>query len=240
MSDLKSSGERLDGGEIGLMLLAFGSGSTDVTAFLKLGNVFTSAMTGNMALLGIAIGQGNMFAALQTFAALVGFIVGAATATAICDLRGERVPVASVLRPLFLLEASCLGGFAAAWSLMRHPLEKVALLGLIIASAAGMGIQSVAARKINAPGISTIVFTSTLTSIVMSVTGLAVRRSNSAVLPFSTKRQIGVLVAYGFGALMTGLLDRSTDGLTVWIPLAVVLTALGCYELTWRPERSGS
>lgn len=231
MTDINSSGERLDVRDIALALLALASGSTDVTAFLKLGNVFTSAMTGNTALLGIAIGHGSLAAASQSFSALVGFILGAAAATAIGDLRGDRIPLPSVLRRLLLLEALFLGGFAAAWSLIGHPVEGVALYGLIMASAAGMGIQSVVARKINAPGISTIVFTTTLTSIVMSVTGTVVRRSDRATLAFSTKRQIGIFLAYGFGVVLAGALDWSGVGLVVWIPLAVVLCSLGCYEL---------
>src|SRR5207248_2781010 len=130
---------------------------TDVTAFLKLGNVFTSAMTGNTALLGIAIAHGSMLAASQSLSALLGFILGAATATAICDRRGDKIAMPSVLRPLLLLETLCLGGFAATWTVVGHLVEDAFLYGLIISSAAGMGIQSVAARKINSPGISTIV-----------------------------------------------------------------------------------
>jgi uncharacterized membrane protein YoaK (UPF0700 family) len=240
MTDINSLGERLDVRDFGLALLALASGSTDVTAFLKLGNVFTSAMTGNTALLGIAIGHGSMLAASQSFSALVGFILGAATATAICDLRGDKIPMPSVLRPLLLLETLCLGGFAATWSLVGRPVEDASLFLLIIASAAGMGIQSVAARKINSPGISTIVFTSTLTSIVMSMASTVVRRSNRVKLPFVTQRQIGIFLAYGFGSVLAGMLDWSGVGLIVWIPLAAVLCALGCYELAWRLERSGS
>jgi uncharacterized membrane protein YoaK (UPF0700 family) len=52
---------------------------------------------------------------------------------------------------------------------------------LILLSAAGMGIQSVAARRINLPGIPTVVFTSTLTSIVMAATETILRR---AAFPF--------------------------------------------------------
>ncbi len=238
MTDINSLGERLDVPDIGLALLALASGSTDVTSFLKLGTVFTSAMTGNTALLGIAIAHGSMVAALQSLSALLGFILGAATATAICDLRGEKMP--SVLRSLLLLETLCLGGFAATWTLVGHPVEDASLYGLIMASAAGMGIQSVAARKINSPGISTIVFTSTLTSIVMSVAGTVVRRSDRRALPFGTKRQIGIFLAYGFGSVLAGMLDWSGVGLIVWIPLAAVLGALACYELAWRLQRSGS
>src|SRR5215475_13863369 len=63
---------------MGLVLtaLAMASGVTDVASFVTLGNVFTSAMTGNAALLGIALSQGRTLLALHSFAALVGFTAG--------------------------------------------------------------------------------------------------------------------------------------------------------------------
>ena len=45
---------------LSLVFLSLASGCTDVLSFLKLGNVFTSAMTGNTALLAIALGQGQV------------------------------------------------------------------------------------------------------------------------------------------------------------------------------------
>jgi Protein of unknown function (DUF1275) len=45
---------------LGLASLSLASGCIDVLSFLKPGDVFTSAMTGNAALLAIAIGQGSV------------------------------------------------------------------------------------------------------------------------------------------------------------------------------------
>ena len=58
---------------LGLASLSLASGCTDVLSFLKLGNLFTSTMTGNTALLAVAIGGGQLFAALRslTVAAVV-------------------------------------------------------------------------------------------------------------------------------------------------------------------------
>jgi hypothetical protein len=44
-------------------MLGFASGSMDALAFFNLGEVFPSAMTGNTALLGLALGQGDVIAA---------------------------------------------------------------------------------------------------------------------------------------------------------------------------------
>ncbi|WP_254892651.1 DUF1275 family protein, partial [Acidithiobacillus thiooxidans] len=59
-------------------LLSATSGGADIVAFLKFHMVFTSAMTGNLALFGIAVGQGRLLSATHSLAALLDFIVGIA------------------------------------------------------------------------------------------------------------------------------------------------------------------
>src|ERR671918_41811 len=73
----------IDTSHLSLVFLSLASGCTDVLSFLRLGNVFTSAMTGNTALLAIALGQGQLFAAMRSLMALIGFIIGIAVATAL-------------------------------------------------------------------------------------------------------------------------------------------------------------
>jgi uncharacterized membrane protein YoaK (UPF0700 family) len=63
MAGVDSPKERVDWGDVGLALLGFASGSMDALAFFNLGEVFPSAMTGNTALLGLALGQGHLIAA---------------------------------------------------------------------------------------------------------------------------------------------------------------------------------
>jgi Protein of unknown function (DUF1275) len=45
--------------DFGLGLISIGAGCTDVTAFLKLGELSTSVITGNTALLAVALGGGR-------------------------------------------------------------------------------------------------------------------------------------------------------------------------------------
>ncbi|CAG4910809.1 unnamed protein product [Acidocella sp. C78] len=61
----------LTAADLTLAALAFVSGSADIFAFLKFHDVFTSAMTGNTALLGLALGQGHILAAQRSLAAPV-------------------------------------------------------------------------------------------------------------------------------------------------------------------------
>jgi len=216
--------------DFGLGLLALASGGSDVMSFLMLGNTFTSAMTGNTALLAIAIGQGQLVSALLSFLALIGFVFGVVVATTIYNPSDGAVR--TVLRPLFLLEIACLAGFVAAWYFVDRQAQGLGLDALILLSATAMGVQAVAARHINAPGINTIVFTSTLVSIVMSVTGAVARPSLHPPVGRNTLRQIGIFFAYGLGGLAAAFVAWRHIPVIQWIPLVAVLAAIMCCELT--------
>jgi uncharacterized membrane protein YoaK (UPF0700 family) len=223
--------------DVALTALALGSGVTDVTSFLTLGDVFTSAMTGNAALLGIALSQGRILSAMHSFSALLGFTLGASVAAPMyLRRRPNRPGRVGVIRPLLLTEILCLGVFAATLTFVGPPAEGIALYALILLSAIGMGVQGVAARHINSPGINTIVFTSTLISIVISLTGTLTRRSGSDKVHYDTKRQIGMFLAYGFGALLAGILAGPALPVLAWIPMVAILTALACCEAAVRAE----
>src|SRR6266571_5186770 len=114
------------------------SGVTDVATFLVLGDVFTSAMTGNTALLGIALSQGRILSATRSFSALLGFTLGAAVA-ALIYLRRRRDRPAGIeeIRPLLWTEIFCLGVFAVILTFAGRPDEAIALYALILLSAIG-------------------------------------------------------------------------------------------------------
>lgn len=185
---------------LGTAFLAIASGSSDVIASLVLGQVFASvlgqvfasAMTGNTALLGIAINESNLLAASKPFTPLFGFVIGAAFASAIYSpgVPATRQPV--VLRTLLLLEIGCLGAFAIVWQMADNPTKGLTLYGLILLCSIGMGIQGIAAKSINVPGVSTIVFTSTLAGIVLSVTEILLRRRSGVDFRSATKVQVAI------------------------------------------------
>ncbi len=73
--------------------LTFGSGATDVSAFTRLGGVFTSVMTGNIVFFGLAAAERSVSLATHTTVAIAGYIVGVAVATWVLHgfrVRGER------------------------------------------------------------------------------------------------------------------------------------------------------
>jgi uncharacterized membrane protein YoaK (UPF0700 family) len=216
---------------LGMALLAISSGSADVVAFLLLGQVFASAMTGNAALLGIALSDGNLLKASQPASALLGFAAGAAFASIIDSPAQPALRQSTRVRALLLLEAGCFVGFAILWSTTGHPAESVTHYGLILACSFGMGIQGIAAKCINAPGVNTIVFTSTLVAIISSATQILLRREDTPALRSATIFQVFVFAAYGAGAVIAGLLYWSDFSYLVWLPAAAIIAGFACYEV---------
>ena len=77
---------------------SFAAGSMDAIGFLTLGNVFTSAMSGNAILLGLALGQGRISAATHSLAAFVGYVVGVVAATLPLQMPKHGIERALALR----------------------------------------------------------------------------------------------------------------------------------------------
>jgi uncharacterized membrane protein YoaK (UPF0700 family) len=235
MVDVVSPKEQVDSGDVGLALLGFASGSMDALAFFNLGQVFPSAMTGNTALLGLALGQGHVIAASRPLAAFAGFLAGAAAAAASVDLWLKKLPAPRAVCWLLALEACLLAAFALESQFIDWPIAGGGLYGLIVVASSGMGIQSVAARLVGRSGITSVVFTSTLTSIVTSATEAMLRAPHR--LPFAAKRQIGIFLIYGVGAAIAGFLASHRASIA-FLPFMAVVGAVGFH---WRAgQKNGS
>ena len=231
ITDVDAPKEHVDSVDVSLALLGFASGSMDALAFFNLGEVFPSAMTGNTALLGLTLGQGHLIAASHPFVAFAAFIAGAAAASASVVLWFDKLPAPRTVSWLLALEACLLAAFALAWQFIDHPIAGAGLYALIVVASSGMGIQSVAARLVGRSGITTVVFTSALTSIVTSVTEAMLRRPHR--LPFTTMRQIGMFLIYGVGAGICGLLALQGTWIA-FLPFLAVIAAVGFYQRAGR------
>lgn len=222
--------DRINWQGVGLTLLAFAAGATDVLAFVTLGGVFTSAMTGNLALLALAIGQGRTVGVVDSMGALVGFIIGAAIATAIA----EHNPEPRRARDLLMVEVLLLTAFAAVLTWAGLPAPGPALGGLILLSATAMGIQAVATLQVNVSGVNTVVFTSTLTAIVMTATRTVMRWPKRDAWPKAANWQIGTFVVYALGAVSSGVIARRAPAIIAWPPVAAAVLAVVCNEAAQR------
>jgi uncharacterized membrane protein YoaK (UPF0700 family) len=202
---------------IALVLLSFAAGSMDTIAFLALGEVFTSAMSGNTILFGLALGQGHLAAASRALAAFAGYVCGVAGAAV-----SLKAPDHGIRRTLEL-ELLLLVVFAGWWTVRGGVRNVPNPYGLIILSAVAMGLQGGIGRAVRVTGIPTIVITSTLTAIIESVAERALARQRP-LASTTARQQISAVLAYLVGAV--------TGGVMVWaewlaalpfVPLAAVL-----------------
>jgi uncharacterized membrane protein YoaK (UPF0700 family) len=149
-----------------LLTLTVAAGSADAVSYLGLGHVFTANMTGNLVLLGVAIGQRQIAGSLRSVIAFAGFAIGVLVGSrATAPSTGDAVWPISVTVVL-AAELSLLVAFTAVWEIVGDRPSTFVLDVLIALSAGAMGMQTAAARRLNVAGVTTTFVTGTLASLV--------------------------------------------------------------------------
>lgn len=146
-----------------MLTLTFATGIIDAVGFLGLDRVFTGNMTGNVVILGMGLTGADDLPVLGPTLALIGFIVGAATA-------GRILATASTgwtRRTTILFTLTAFTEIAAGITLLTDVDPGGRSVQLIITTlvGAGMGVQAAAARHIAVKDVTTVVVTSTLTGL---------------------------------------------------------------------------
>lgn len=200
-----------------VVALTLTTGAMDAVAYLRLGRVFSSVITGDLALLGVAAGQRHGGLAVNGGLALAGYGIGALAGGMVAGTPAEGQPVwprratATLMAELLLL---C--GFSGGWlAAGGHPAGWVRLVLLAVAAAA-MGIQSTAVRRLGQ--MSTTYLTSTLTGLVQA---LAILR-----WPAEWQRSAGVLLGFVCGAVCGATAALAAPSLVpaaLLVPLAAVV-----------------
>ncbi len=203
-----------------LAFTAFAAGTVDIISFAKLGGIFASAMTGNLAFLGLYAARGAVTAAVGSFLALVGFVLGGAAGTLLARQCGRD----AALRLLLGAEVALVALFLLLWFVLPHRLGGPGIDLLILLLSVAMGMQSIAGKKINLSNIPTVVFTSTLTNIVIGLTETLA--SGQFRLPKDTGRQLVSFLSYFSGALVAGFFVFMGWQLLFALPLIALGAAL--------------
>ena len=203
-----------------LVALAFGAGAVDAISYLGLGKVFTANMTGNIVLLGVAVGAGAGSTVVRSAVSLVAFVGGVLAATLITarpeDSRSWPLGVKLALGFEVAAQAALLAGWLASSAHPGTTLQAI-LVGI---SAVAMGLQSGAVRALGVAGISTTYVTGTLTGLIGELaTGKGLKRDWA--------RRGLVVAAVLVGAACAGLLVLDARRAAAALPLAVTLLVLG-------------
>jgi uncharacterized membrane protein YoaK (UPF0700 family) len=206
--------------ELILVCTAFAAGSMDLIAYAKLGGVLVSAMTGNLVFLGYYISHFSFASALGSVLALIGYVLGTAAGVLLTRKLGQH----PALRLLLTVQVLLLVAALVIWPSVSHHTGTPGLNGVIMLASMAMGMQSIVGKRVNLSNIPTIVFTSTLTNMVIGLTEMLV--TGKFIVPTDTKRQAASFFMYWFGALVTGYAVFFALPFFMFIPLAAVLLAL--------------
>jgi uncharacterized membrane protein YoaK (UPF0700 family) len=139
------------------------TGMVDAVSFLALGHVFTANMTGNVALLGFAIGGAAGLSVSGSLTSLFCFAVGALiggrmTRKMIPQDSGATLVRALVIETIFFFFAAAVSiGFTAPYADHRQKIFSVIAL-----TAVAMGLRNSVVRKLAIPDFTTTVLTLTI------------------------------------------------------------------------------
>jgi uncharacterized membrane protein YoaK (UPF0700 family) len=217
--------------------LTFGSGAADVTSFTRLGDVFTSVMTGNIVLWGLAAARGSLTLFSHTAVAIAGYIVGVAGGTWVAHGAKEAKPGLDADRDgvlpthviwVLLAELTLLAGFTVGWEVSGASPAGWAQFCLLATLAAAMGMQSSAVKDMGLTEVSTTYLTGTLTGLVSSLV------SPGQDTPHGLRR-FGVLIGLVAGASLCGLfVATAADGVPALLLGALITTLVLAAGPDWR------
>ena len=224
------------------IVLTFGSGATDVASFTRLGGVFTSVMTGNIVLWGLATAERSLSLASHAAVSIAGYIAGVAggtwvahgfKASAEAD-RDEGGGVRASVLPghvnwALFAELVLLAGLTVGWEVTDASPAGWAQFCLLAVTAAAMGVQASAVNEMGLTHVSTTFLTGTLTGLVSSLA------SPGKETPLGVRR-FGVLIGLAVGAGLSGLLLATAAEAMPALPLTALITTL---VLAAMPLRNG-
>jgi uncharacterized membrane protein YoaK (UPF0700 family) len=196
-----------------LVALTFAAGSVDAVALLRL-DVFTAVMTGNIVLLGLAVGQGAFANALRSVIALVAYGVGVAAGARIVGAVAIETHWSPKMTRALAIEWVLEAGFLIGWVLSGANPGGTSAATLIALSGLAMGIQAATARALS-PGMSTTYVTGTLTGLLSELSALG-------AVSGDRRRRASIVVALALGAVAGAFALVAAPALAPAIPLAVV------------------
>src|SRR5215472_17476915 len=253
MTKASGHGYTVLGRESMLLLLSLAAASLDAISYLGLGRVFTAMMTGNTVLLGLALAQGEVLAALRSILALIGFAIGVFVGAIIVERESEPAEWPAAVTAALAFETMILMIVAASFTLFGNTREGIVYL-LIILAAFAMGVQSAAVRRLGVPGIATTYITGTLTSLMIDLLGWFRSIAAPVVIqkPAATgsiartpsipwDQRVGLLanvvILYCFGAFVGGILERKSSSLATLAPLGALLLVVANALVRQRRRR---
>lgn len=181
-----------------MLALTFSTGIVDAVGFLALNQVFTGNMTGNVAILAMALTGAGGLPVVGPLIALVVFILGAMIAGRV--LRGLPTGWHPGSTVLFAVVATLL--ICAATVSVLVPQSDGRDYGIVAALGLAMGMQAGAARHLAVADITTIVVTATLVGVAFD------SRLAHATPGHPWARRLSAILLLAAGVVTGALLQR--------------------------------
>ncbi|HEV3186739.1 MAG TPA: YoaK family protein [Acidimicrobiales bacterium] len=209
-----------------VILLTLVTGSVDAIGFTRLGGVFTSVMTGNMVLLGVAAGKGDVSLALHTGIAFLGFVVGSLVGARVAGHahKDDEIWPRPILIAL-VLELVVFFIFATWWEITSGAPVGSAEYAMLSINAVALGVQSAATLRFGISGLSTTYLTGTLTQLLA---GVAKRKE-----PVSGRSALILLALIG-GAGIGAAVAVHAPRFAPLVPVGVLAFVIVCSDLVFH------
>jgi uncharacterized membrane protein YoaK (UPF0700 family) len=191
-------------------LLTSGTGAMDAIAFLGLGGVFASVMTGNLVVIGVGAADRRAELAGRAALALVGYVIGGMVGSRLARVRGVQVVLA--------VEVALLVAFAIVWEIPDGKPTGGWHIPLILLASTAMGLRSAAIFNLAGLGVSTTYLTGMLTAMIDDAV-------TSGPTP-RVERGLPIFAAIVVGAAIGGWLVVDAPRLAPLFPLAVVVVVV--------------
>lgn len=206
-----------------LLLLTMTSGAVDAISFLRLGQVFTAAMTGNTVLFGLALFHVLSSPPVRYLIALGGFVIGAVLSSIILHRSTETTGWIPLVKICLLFEFVLLlvAAILVTSRISQSPSLLVCLLG------GAMGVQTVVARRVGVSGVTTTVLTVTIVTLVDAVIWKLAKSGRKSTTNLTNLFMwLGSIVLYSIGASICGLILIHSLSLAMWLPVVIVFAAV--------------
>jgi uncharacterized membrane protein YoaK (UPF0700 family) len=198
-----------------LLVLTFTTGMIDAVCYLRLGQVFTANMTGNVLLLGFGLAGAGHLPLLPHLVSLGAFVLGAAGGGVLAfKLAGRH---ARHLGSALTIEAALIGAAAVVAAVTHARPDAASGDTLIVLLALAMGLRNMTMLRVGVPNLATTVITRALAGLVGNAPPFGGSGAGSS-------HRAGTVLALFTGAVVGALLLKAT--LALPIALAAALAAL--------------
>lgn len=224
--------------DLKIFLLAVAGAGVDAMMIMGF-NVLTAAQTGNTILLSVALARGDFVTLLSSGISVLGFVLGAGLGEwLLWSFERKRSGGPRIWRVLFI-QTAVLGAILIAWGAGTHERSSVLANLLVGGAALCMGIQSIAALRLNS--LPTTYVTGMLASFTTSMTKRWFARCEEDPASQAGRGAINgwTWLVYALGAIATACLYRWCGELALLAPMLMlgVVVVMDALEEKFTPNQ---